>query len=209
MRGFSDEERDQIREQLMEQGLTLFSTHGPRKTTIDDITQPVGIAHSTFYLFFDSKEELIEEIVHEQRKQFMERVEKELGDIDDAQSSLETLFRVHANWLEGNQFLQQVFFAQQLEETVSSLPQDVVAENRQELMHELTAYIEAMRDCEDRILRDVDPMVVIGLLSTNAFLVSNREMFESYDPTYYEDLKDTLISSLARGLTTHSVGEES
>lgn len=207
MRGFSDEERDQIREQLMEQGLTLFSTYGPRKTTIDEITQPVGIAHSTFYLFFDSKEELIEEIVHEQRKQFMTLIEDELGEISDAQSGLETLFRVHAEWLEGNQFLQQVFFAQQLEEAVSSLPQDVVEENRQELMKDLTAYIEAMRDCDGRILREVEPMVVIGLLSTNAFLVSNREMFESYDPTYYEDLKETLISSLARGLTTHPDGD--
>ena len=207
MRGFSDEERDQIREQLMDQGLTLFSTYGPRKTTIDDITQPVGIAHSTFYLFFDSKEELIEEIVHEQRKQFMTLIEDELGEISDAQSGLETLFRVHAEWLEGNQFLQQVFFAQQLEEAVSALPQDVVEENRRELMHELTAYIEAMQDCDGRILREVEPMVVIGLLSTNAFLVSNKEMFESYDPTYYEDLKETLISSLARGLTTHPDGD--
>lgn len=201
MRGFSDEEREEIRNRLKEEGLILFSTYGPRKTTIDDLTDRVGIAHSTFYLFFDSKGELIEEIVHEQRVAFMERVEDELSDSADAQSGLETLFRLHAAWLEENQFLQQVFFTQRLEDAIGSLPPEVVEENREELIAELITYVEAMYECEGRVLRDVAPMEVIGLLSTNAFLVSNRSLFEEYDPAFYDGLKDTMISALARGLT--------
>lgn len=202
MRGFSDEEREQIHERLLEVGLDQFSTYGPKKTTIADLTEPLGIAQSTFYLFFDSKEELIEEIVHKQRKEFMVHVERELADTEDAHEGLETLFHLHATWLEENQFLQQVFFEQRLDEAVRSLPQDLVEEHRQQLIHELTDYIEAMRSCDGPVLREIDTFTVLGLLSINAFLVSNREMFEEYDDEYYLDIKHTLISALARGLTT-------
>lgn len=201
MRGFSDEEREEIREQLLKVGLEQFSTYGPKKTTISDLTDPLGIANSTFYLFFDSKEELIEEITHEQRKEFMSQVERELADTADAQTGLETLFHLHATWLEENQFLQQVFFEQQLGEVTRSLPQDKVSENRQRLMEELTDYVEAMRECDGRILRDVDTVTVLGMLSLNAFLVSNRELFEDYNSNFYHEFKNAMISALARGLT--------
>ena len=204
MRGFSDEERIEIRKRMLEIGLDRFSTHGPKKTTISDITDPLGIAQSTFYLFFDSKEALIEEIVQEQREEFMATIERELEAIEDAQDGLETLFHCHATWLEGNQFLQQVFFEERLEEAVRSLPQDVVDENRQMLVQELSGYIEAMRGCDGRVLRDVETITVLGLLSMNAFLVSHRGMFEEYDAGYYRDLKSTMITALARGLTIDS-----
>jgi AcrR family transcriptional regulator len=63
MKGFSDEERDRIRETLMDDGRDLFERYGLQKTTIADLTDAAGIADSTFYRFFDSKEELYFEIL--------------------------------------------------------------------------------------------------------------------------------------------------
>jgi AcrR family transcriptional regulator len=69
-RAFSEEERQTIRRQLHEQGEKLFEAYGLRKTTVEDITQAVGISKGSFYLFYASKEELLLEI--------LERIETDL-----------------------------------------------------------------------------------------------------------------------------------
>ena len=69
-RAFSQEEKDIIRRQLREKGEKLFEAYGLRKTTVEDITQAVGISKGSFYLFYASKEELLLEI--------LEQIESEL-----------------------------------------------------------------------------------------------------------------------------------
>jgi AcrR family transcriptional regulator len=64
-RAFSEDEREIIRRQLREQGEKLFEVYGLRKTTLDDITQAVGISKGSFYLFYASKEELLLEILEQ------------------------------------------------------------------------------------------------------------------------------------------------
>ena len=71
-RAFSEEEKEIIRRQLREQGERLFEAYGLRKTTVDDITRAVGISKGSFYLFYDSKEELLLEI--------LEQIESDLRD---------------------------------------------------------------------------------------------------------------------------------
>jgi len=64
-RAFSPEERETIRRQLREKGEKLFEAYGLKKTTVADITQAVGISKGSFYLFYNSKEELLLEILEQ------------------------------------------------------------------------------------------------------------------------------------------------
>ncbi len=57
-RSFSEEEREQIRTLLYEKGRELFSKYGLKKTGVAELARAAGIAQGSFYLFFDSKEEL-------------------------------------------------------------------------------------------------------------------------------------------------------
>ncbi|MCL4487983.1 MAG: TetR/AcrR family transcriptional regulator [Chloroflexi bacterium] len=69
-KAFSDKEKEVIRRQMREKSKRLFEQHGLRKTSVDEITQAVGISKGAFYLFYDSKEDLFLEI--------MEQMESEL-----------------------------------------------------------------------------------------------------------------------------------
>jgi AcrR family transcriptional regulator len=69
-KAFSEKEKEVIRAQMQEKSKRLFELHGLKKTSVDDITQAVGISKGAFYLFYESKEELFLEI--------MERMESEL-----------------------------------------------------------------------------------------------------------------------------------
>src|SRR5690625_1394795 len=58
-RHFSEEEREQIRRKLLETGRRFIQEKGYQKTSIQEITQMIGIAQGSFYTFYSSKEELL------------------------------------------------------------------------------------------------------------------------------------------------------
>lgn len=55
---FSETERTQITEQLLNAGFDQFTKSGLRAVRVDDLCRAVGIAKGSFYQFFDSKEDL-------------------------------------------------------------------------------------------------------------------------------------------------------
>jgi AcrR family transcriptional regulator len=75
-RAFKEEEKERIRAKLLEAGRSCFLRYGLKKTTIEDLTQPAGIAKGSFYLFFDSKEALYIEILFEEIPVMMDRLIK-------------------------------------------------------------------------------------------------------------------------------------
>jgi len=56
-------EKDSTRAKLMRSGIELFGTKGFHKTDIHDITKNVDYSVGTFYLYFESKESFLSEIV--------------------------------------------------------------------------------------------------------------------------------------------------
>ncbi|SMC48941.1 TetR/AcrR family transcriptional regulator [Papillibacter cinnamivorans] len=54
-RHFSSEEKEIIRDKLLDAGMYLFTKYGVGKTTIEDVTKEAGVGKGTFYLFYGSK----------------------------------------------------------------------------------------------------------------------------------------------------------
>jgi len=73
-RAFKEEEKEKIRGKLLEAGRACFLRYGLKKTTIEDVVQPAGIAKASFYLFFDSKESLFVELFMDEMPAMMERL---------------------------------------------------------------------------------------------------------------------------------------
>ena len=55
---FTEEQRDEIRRQLFESACRHALSTGVKKTSLDMLTADAGIAKSSFYKFFESKEQL-------------------------------------------------------------------------------------------------------------------------------------------------------
>lgn len=55
---FNEEERLRIRTALLDTGERHFAQYGVRRARVEDIARETGIAKGSFYLFFESKEEL-------------------------------------------------------------------------------------------------------------------------------------------------------
>ncbi|AKB81872.1 Transcriptional regulator, TetR family [Methanosarcina barkeri 3] len=68
MRSFTSEEREIIRNKIIDRGKECFAIYGIKKTSIEDLTRDLGIAKSSFYSFFNSKEDLFLQIYTEERE---------------------------------------------------------------------------------------------------------------------------------------------
>jgi AcrR family transcriptional regulator len=54
---------DERRDELLDTALALFLDHGYERTSVEQITATVGVAKGTFYHYFATKQELLEQLV--------------------------------------------------------------------------------------------------------------------------------------------------
>lgn len=201
MHGFSDEERDRIREELIEVGREKILTYGLKKTNVEDITEPVGIAKSSFYLFFNSKAELYLEVMRHEVDEFTESLENELDGIDDPREGFERLCWCYKAFVENNPLVQQLFRDDDYRMFRDSVPPERLAEIEEEGVAEIVPYIESFQKRSDGLLAECDPVTVLGMIGTIELLALHREDYEEYDDGYYERVQELLITTLTRGLT--------
>lgn len=204
MRGFSDDERDRIREELIETGRDRLLQYGPEKTTVTDVTEPVGIAKGTFYRFFDSKAELYAEIVRREQRSYVDRVRAELADTHTAREGLEVLFRSYLEWIEENELLQRTVVEGDYRAAFRGVSDEKLEEIQRTGLAEFVPIVDGIRE-RDEALAEIDSITIMGLLSAIALLALYREEYEKYEEGYYEHVKDVYVAALAAGLTSGAV----
>ncbi len=64
-KGFTDHEKELIRQRLLEQGYKQFSSYGLKKATVEDLAAAAGISKGAFYQFYESKEALFMQVLEE------------------------------------------------------------------------------------------------------------------------------------------------
>lgn len=209
MRKFSDEERARIHEELIQTGRELLVKFGPTKTTVKDITDPVGIAKPTFYQFFDAKSDLYVKILNRELDEFTEQLRAELEGIDDPRDRLEQLFSCYVEFGEENEFIQQVFIQQDYREVFGDISSDQLAEIEQKEAKALFPPIKAIQSDCDGPISEMEPITVLGLMGGSlGMMVLHKEEYEEfsagldiYHEGIYDHLQEAMISTLARGLT--------
>lgn len=68
------------KEQIVEAAMSLILKNGYSHTSVEDITNSIGIAKGSFYTYFKSKNLLLRTIIEEQIKSSLEQQEKQLSE---------------------------------------------------------------------------------------------------------------------------------
>lgn len=87
---FNENEKEKINNKLLKEGERLFTAHGIKKVTIDDLVEAVGIAKASFYTFYESKEYLYLDIV----QSIQQTIFTELNNLLDSNTNLPSNERV-------------------------------------------------------------------------------------------------------------------
>ncbi len=73
-RVFTEEERAEFREKMLDAGFDLLKQYGMTHMSVAKITEAAGIGVSTFYNFFSSKEEYVYEVMQYRRRKIPELI---------------------------------------------------------------------------------------------------------------------------------------
>ena len=194
---FSAAEKAHITRLLLDNGLRLFTTQGLRKTSLEDLVAGTGIAKSTFYVFFDSKEALYLELMLAQMAEVKGRVidgalRKEPGTRAGLRAFLHaTLAELDGNPLYGRLMThpeEMAAVARKLDlERVTSAPDNPV-----------TALAAYLTEHSDDLAGD-DPEVIVGVLQAVLMMPLHRDRLAS--PELYPKILDRLVDLVATGLT--------
>jgi AcrR family transcriptional regulator len=200
---FSAAEKTRITGMLLDQGLRLFTTQGLRKTSLEDLVAGTGIAKSTFYVFFGSKEALYLELMLAQMAEVKRRViDGALRKATDTRSGLRAFLRATLAELDDNPLYGRLMthpeemaaVARKLDpERVTSAPDNPV-----------TAMVAFLTEHSDDLVDD-DPAVIVGVLQAVLMMPLHRERLAS--PDLYPKILDLLIDIIATGLTRPAPSE--
>lgn len=75
-KAFTEEERLEIRERIMETAIDLFHENGAKALSIQELTRRVGISQGSFYNFWKDKESLIIDVMCYRSTQKLNDIEK-------------------------------------------------------------------------------------------------------------------------------------
>src|SRR5690625_441628 len=121
---------ERFKQSLIEAGRELFIQYSLQKTTIQDITQSVGVATGTFYNYFSSKEHLYFAVL-EQEEKVMQQTLKDIPEIkgrNRREILHEVLLKVVFD-IQRNPFIQQLLDSDQLKRLTHKLPQAVLEDH--------------------------------------------------------------------------------
>jgi AcrR family transcriptional regulator len=97
-------EHDERRSEILDVAQELFYTKGYKQTSVQDIIDGVGIAKGTFYYYFSSKIQLLDELVERMLGQTIQLVEPIVQDENlDALEKFHLFFSTIENWKIENQ----------------------------------------------------------------------------------------------------------
>lgn len=90
-KGFSQEEKDIIRDKLTEECEKSWALYGYKKTGIKDLTSKVGISTGAFYLLYDSKEDLFYATMEEVQNRLKMSIDKIINDNPSKEGFIEAM----------------------------------------------------------------------------------------------------------------------
>jgi len=190
---FSAEERSRITEQLLDTATRLFSTQGLRKTSLEELTAPAGIAKSSLYAFFASKEDLYFEAMLRQTEEVRRRVIDEgLNRGSDTRDALRRFLHATVAELDTNPLYRRLMsHPQEMATVAAKLTPERMAAAAGGPMADLLQFVNTHLEG--------DPQILLGVL--RAVLLTPLHA-EHLGAEIYPAVMDRLIDAVTEGITT-------
>ncbi len=128
---YSEQEREYIKKRLKEEAADCIARYGIRRTTVDELVKRVKIPKGTFYLFYQSKELLLFEVILEQHDLIEQQLQQSINNIDPSTFSANQLTDIILNFYTvANEIpILKVLNSDEIELLARKLPPEVIAEH--------------------------------------------------------------------------------
>ncbi len=189
---FSDHEKETIRHQMREKGKALFEKQGLKKTTVEELTEIVGISKGAFYLFYDSKEDLYMEILEHLEIEIQSSIlEFSMQPGANAHHNVTDLLKSFFHTMEKAPILKN-FNMSDYDYLVRKLPAERVLQHINSDDDFMGKFISKIN--REGIVVDASPNVISNLVKSLFLVGLHREDFKKEE---YGELMDVLIHLVA------------
>ena len=196
--GFSEAERERIRERLLAEGRDLFAQYGLTKTTIGDLTDAVGIANSTFYQFFDSKMDLYVKVLEQEGAQLVPKLVAPLEEHDDPETAIVAFLTTLMDEIETNPLVERLLVDTEEMERLREYHTDAERrQDREESLGYILPHVQSWYEAGE--VSGPNPRVIASAIRSVSFLTLHRD---DIGEDLYPATRDLVIRSVAAGLTT-------
>ena len=203
-RVFSEEEREKLRESMLDQAIPLLEEYGLKHMSVDKITGKVGIGKSTFYNFFSSKEEYVSYALEHNRMKLLDELDKKFPP-GKKMKTAEVFQMWFTSLLSGNSIYKK-FSAEDeraLYEADKARGKEVSLERETMITERLMVHIEGVKkDVNVGLLSNYIKLVVLAYENSYMFHESEMEHMQSelklriIDLLFEEDAKQELFKLL-------------
>jgi AcrR family transcriptional regulator len=196
MRGFSEAEKEQIRQKLFEVGCELFGTYGLKKTGIREIARAVGISQGAFYLFFPSKEALYFAILEREEEKIKTRLlETAMKEESSGFERVKNLLLEGLKQVYENKIVRRLYMEK---EYMPKLPLELLENHNKRDLHDLMPLVDAW--AQEGIIRPEKPELIAGMIRAFFLLpIHQREIGEDVFPETMEKLAESIALYLTTG----------
>ncbi|MCG8349931.1 MAG: TetR/AcrR family transcriptional regulator [Chloroflexales bacterium] len=197
-KAFTDAEKQELRDRLLSIGREHFTTFGLKKTSLEDLTRAVGIAKSSFYLFFASKEALYWELMLIDGQAIHDRIYRaSFHSTADMRSAIALFIRAVLQEIESNKLYQRlVDYPEELKAVLRTLSPDQKTAQIAGSIDSLRPYIIAGQR-QGQIIAG-RPEVIAAVIRTVTLF---RLLRDAIGPDYFQDVLELFVTLVADGLT--------
>jgi len=195
-RGFTEREKEIIRNDLIAKGRELFGSYGLKKTSIEDLTKAVGIAQGSFYTFFSSKEELYLEVMDREGEAIKQKLLKEDDIKELTREKFKSFFKKVLDIVNDNPIIRQMFLEEEVDTLIRKIPPEKMKEYNKRFMRDFLPIIEKWQ-AEGAIIRECKPEAIIALLQVLYHPILHKKDF---DDEVFDEMLELLVDIVAKGL---------
>jgi len=205
MSRFSDQEKEQIRAQLIEAGRELFAQFGFDRTRISDLTAKADIGTSTFYQFFDSKEELYFSVLLWEREDLEKKIAETVAKGETPREEVQLVLKTTLDEVQSNPLISALIVEGELRELQNRLEESKAEERFVEEQSSNVNLTFSERWAELESFRYDDPDLIGQIFTSLVFTVRSRDApVGSSGDIGYDQVEDALIETVVDGLFADS-----
>ncbi|MEI0740289.1 TetR/AcrR family transcriptional regulator [Paenibacillus sp. JTLBN-2024] len=187
------------KKQVLEAASRSFALFGYKATTMDQVAKIANVGKGTIYTFFDTKEQLFDEIVNGVISEMKSII---LREVDHDRKFFDNLFRVLDSFLEfRSEHELLIKLSQELRDVGTPQSQEAMAQ----VENVILGYIE--KEIERAIargeLRDCDPKIV-SFLMVKMYIALTSEWNKNHEPLSKEQIKEHIRLFLENGLAANA-----
>ena len=204
MPNFTEAEKSHIRDQLLEAGRELLPRYGLKKTSLEDLTSPAGIAKSSFYSFFASKEELYLELLMEERRRLRGEIPADsFREAGGGREAVGHFLHIVVREFETNPLTRRlVTHPEEWQAVTRRVSPEIMKANVEDSTDAVSSFVRQGQ--KEGLISDGDPEVLAGVIRSVVVLSIHKE---DIGREIYPEVLETMIGLVADGLARKDKGQ--